>query len=432
MEATLIQQLHEKNNSSWGLPTKNGEKNKLLGFLRNRQSTNWQRSVHSTAGGRRLVIEGASPTPDPNFPWATLQQHTDIYLSKKKRESAEQIEARLVRFIKRSGDRIDISIAACGHKLQWKTLKGLLSADLNVGGDNNVSLETYLQAIVAANRVNASSVSDFEAHLAISLIAAASAGTISLGHYLRALIQILIEGVHMTNLIYPHINILVKKACVDFALQLQSLKANGLLRQAYYASMWLSHVSDQSVNLSPEYLDHEQLLDTFFPAWYSWATWQPDEQRLRRWEDGFTAVERVALGCLLEFEGPDVGGRQATFKEGAIAQSSIILLSTPIRIGRVDFDAQLAIEARPTLERLLKILDATCGAGSAEVALLIHLLVGKTVTLSSFHTLENVRARGDSKITSLLLQVYGTKGEPRSAQLAAGRNNYGKSPHTIS
>ena len=423
MEDVKLDPLHWRTPSTSQLPTQRGGSDGLLGFLKKRHTASWQRSIYTTAGGRRPVIVGVIPTLDPSFPWAALQRHTDQYLRKKKRKSAEQREARLIQFIRASGDDMDVAIAACGHKLPRHTLQNLLAGDLNFGGDNYVSLETYLQAVVATNHVNASSVSDVEAQRAISLMAALTIGIDSTGDYLQALINILINGVQMTNLVYPHINILTKKACVKFALDLQELKAGGNLRRAYHASQWLSQVYKERFRLSPENLSHEQLLDTFFPAWCSWATWKPDEKRLKRWEDGFTVDERITLRNLLAFEGPDIGGRQKTLREGTIARALDLSVnpSAPVRIGMVHFEAKLAADAPSTLERLLQILDATCEAGSGETALLIHLLVEKTISLSSLLTLEEVRASGDSKMVSLLLQVCGTKGEPRSAQLAAGK-----------
>ena len=430
MEGILLGQLHENKANTQQLPRKTGESNRLLRFLRNRKSTNWQRSVHATAGGRRPVVEGVSPTLDPSFPWATLQQHTDIYLSKKKKENADQIEARLIGFIKASGDRIDIAIAACGHKLRSQTLRDLLGGPLNFGVSQDVSLETYLQAIVAANRVNTFSVNGIEARRAISLIATLAIGTTSPGHCLHALIQILIEGVPIGYLIYPHINLLAKQACLNFASQLQNLKAGGHLRRAYHASKWVAKINE-TFNISPENLGPEILLETFFPAWGSWAAWKPDEERLKRWEDGFSAEERDILVNILAFEGPDIGGRRTTLREGTLSCSLDLCGLSSVRMGMVDFEVQLVKDARSTIERLLRILDATCGASSSEIALLIHLLVGKTITLSSFLILENVRAKVDSTIVSLLLQVYGTKGEPRSAQLAAGEEQLYQRPQSI-
>lgn len=165
----LLGQLHE-NSSTLRLPTQHVGNNKLLCFLRNKHSHNWQRSINTTAAEIRPFIVGSTPSLDPSFPWDTLRQPTDIYLSKRKKETAGQTEARLIQFIKFSGDIIDIAIAACGYKLAWHALKDLLSGELNVGADYEVPLSTYLQAIVAENHVNPFAVSGVEAQRATALI----------------------------------------------------------------------------------------------------------------------------------------------------------------------------------------------------------------------------------------------------------------------
>src|SRR3954454_4390440 len=86
----------------------------------------------------------------------------DEYIKKKKNLTPEQLEARLVDFIRKHADKMDVAIAACGHKLKPETLRGLLIADLNVGPGKNLTMSSYLQAIIAANRVNPLCVSDAE------------------------------------------------------------------------------------------------------------------------------------------------------------------------------------------------------------------------------------------------------------------------------
>ena len=356
--------------------------------------------------------------PDPSFPWEKLQEHTDAYLKKKKKHTPEQLEERLVNFIKNHADKMDVAIAASGHAMSPQTLRGLLISDLSVGPGRPATLNSYLQAVVAANRVNPQSVSDVEAQRAKSMIAAAMIGTASAGHYLQALVQIIYAGVPPSCLLYTHIHALALKACTDFATALQNLRAVGELRKAYSAASWLSKISERSFELSAENLSPEQLLDTAFPTWRSWALWRPDAERLRRW-DSFSTDQRISLKDLLALEGPDFVGRQKTMREGATISGGLNLSTSPVRLGNLTIELQLAVEPYAALERLMNAIDAASAAGPHDIALLIWKCVGKTITHDALTMLEIIRFAGDSSISSLILPVYAANGEPRSVQMKA-------------
>jgi hypothetical protein len=390
----------------------------MLGLLRNRQSVGWQRSLKSTAADAHPVVVDHSPTDNPNFPWQKLQEHTDNYIKKKKKLTPEQVEVRLIEFVQNSTESLDMAIAACGHALRPQTLRKLLADELNPGPGKNIAMSGYLQAICAANRVNSEAVNDIEANRVKSLMSANIVGMSSPGNYLGALVQILIDGVPPNFLIYQHVHTLAEKACIEFATQLETLRADGNLYRACGAALWLSTVSDRCFRLSPGNLVPEQLLDTWFPSWRIWAAWKPDIARLRLWNDRFTNQQRLTLRNLLAFEGPDIHGRQSTLREGSLCRGLNVGLAT-IRVGNLDFERQLAIEARMSIDRLLEIVDAASAAGPSDVDLLAHFCVGKIITSGSLDILEIIRSADDASISTLLLPIYNASTESRMAQMAA-------------
>lgn len=391
----------------------------MMGIFRHRESAGWYRSIKTTAADKHpvtIVTIGQAPQPNVNFPWDKLQEHTDAYLRKKKKLTPEQLEARLVDFIKEHADRMDIAIAACGHKLRPNTLKGLLVSHLNIGLGKVLSLSIYLQAIVAANRVNPLSVSDAEAQRAHSMLSVSTIGATSPGNYLHELFKVIMEGIPPTFLLYTHIQALALESCMEFAKQLQTLRDEGRLQRAYTAAAWLSEISQATSQLAPDYLHPEQLLDDAFPMWKYWARWKPNQARLLRW-DRFTNEERVSLRDLLILEGPDLVARQATLREGLLT-GGLPLSMSPVRLG-LQLEQQLTINLRLTIDRLMNSVDAASIASPNEIALLIYQCTGKVITHDALTVLELVRSIGDASITSLLMAVYAANKEPRSAQMTA-------------
>jgi hypothetical protein len=390
----------------------------MMGLFRNRQSASWHRSITQTAAEHHpITITTEASTPNPNFPWLKLQEHTDEYVKKKKRLTPEQIEARLVEFIRVHADRMDVAIAACGRRLRSETLKGLLLSDFNVAPGKELSMSTYLQAIVAANRVNPLSVSDLEAQRANSMIAAAITGAEAPGNYLHELVKIVIAGVPPTFLIYTHLRKSALKTCTDFAVQVQSLRNAGQLRKAHAAVSWLANISDLTFQAAPENLGPEQFLDIAFPSWRCWATWKPNEERLALWER-FSDEECVALKGLLTLEGPDFVGKHNTMGNEIVAGGRIAS-SSPVHVGGILLEPQLAADMERTIYRLLVSIDAAAGSGPGDTRLLIHQCASKTITDISLQILEGIRAAGDPSISSLLLATYGAGNEPRSTRMAA-------------
>lgn len=389
-----------------------------MGVFGMRQSASWHKSVRTTAADKQpVVVHGQLPHPNPSFPWYHLKEHTDAYFRKKKNLTPEQIEQRLVQFITRNADRIDIAIAACGHKMNHRTLRGLLLTEFNVGPGKNLSMTCYLQAVIAANRVNPQSVTDHEAQGAQSLIAAAVLGSVSVSRYLLELIEILIAGVPLEFLLYTHIHALAHKACLDYVGQLQGLINVGQLQRAYSASSWLSSLAQRNFKIAPENFGAEQLLDSAFPTWKSWAAWKPNQKRLLHWEQ-FTSTERVALKDLLALEGPDCVGREGTMREG-IRFGTLNLSQPVVSFGNLTFERCLGPDIKGSIDRLLGSVDAASMAGPNDVALLISQCAGKTITYESLRLLEVVKTVSDPSLTSLLLSFYGVNNEPRTLRLAA-------------
>lgn len=238
----------------------------------------------------------------------------------------------------------------------------------------------------------------------------------SAGQYLCALVKILIKGVPSFFLVYRHLDTLVRRACKDFSLQLDTLRLEGQWLRAYMAATWLTNVSERSIQLSPEDLGLEQLLDNAFPTWRVWAAWRPNVERLRHWNE-LSAQSYVALRDLLALEGPDFFTRGATLKNRVLAQG---LSSSTVRMGNVQFVLGRGVpnEIQVMQDNLFQAIDAACRAGPHDIEFLAHFCVGKPITQDSLNLISIVHSIGDSSLSDILLQVYGVRGGSQRARMA--------------
>lgn len=238
------------------------------------------------------------------------------------------------------------------------------------------------------------------------------------GQYLRALVNILIAGVPPSFLVYWHIDALARRACKDFSMQLDELKLEGQWLRAYRATSWLSEVSDRSVELSPEDRGPEQLLDNVFPAWRVWAEWRPDVERLRQWNE-FSNSNQATLRDLLALQGPDFLSGSSTLVTGTLARG-FGLSSSTIRVGNVQFIIGRGIlnEVQDMLVDLFEAIDSASRTNPNDAELLAHFCVGKPITHDSLNVLKVIRSIGDASIGTMLLQIYGTKGNTQSTRMA--------------
>ncbi|CAO2648557.1 Nn.00g078240.m01.CDS01 [Neocucurbitaria sp. VM-36] len=318
-------------------------------FNKAKHSEDWHQSVEATAG----VL---APS-DPKFPYALLHNHTAVYLQKKGKISQADADIRLAILIDANEAR-DIAVAAAAHAMSAKSLRALLTAQLNVAQGSYWGLETWLQCLIAANYGNPASVTDLETLWARMILPYATHGMFAAGSYLkgvtRALRKVSIPNLH----VLPEFLVLVRRAIADYSAQLEGLRLRSQWAAAHDAVFWMMEMESSSPAVTPPgHLLPEHIFDSQFPVWRLWATWRPDLNRISR----IASSDRVGLSTipdLMALDGPDVlTGTQSTLREGLIAQYGS---AKPwVRFGSlvIEVPDRTKIGLKNTLERLAKGLD---------------------------------------------------------------------------
>ncbi|KAE9370616.1 hypothetical protein N431DRAFT_38267 [Stipitochalara longipes BDJ] len=385
-------------------------------FSTHGQSDNWHRQVLLEAGDQHPI--GLGYVPNASFPWITLRQITDSYLTKKRgKNTVEDRDACLTALIRNHAAK-DIAVAACAHAMSPKAVRDLLTVDLNIKPGDSYGLPSYLQAIIAANHVNEGAVSALEAQRAIELMASSNA---SAGRYLEGLLQILINGVPANFLIHSHIQTLARLACVNFAAQVEGLRGQCQWRRAQAATEWLSRFVQRSVESLPENMDSTQILYANFPHWCAWANWNPDVARIGRWEL-FSPAQRATLANALALEGPDyISDRHATLREAVEARGFIASL-TKHRVANIDFEVEQGFsnDVPDMVDRLLKLVDAAVVTSeNDDTAILAYFCISQSVTNKRLDCLECLSHLADPSISALVSQAYRARNESWGVQMAA-------------
>ena len=367
--------------------------------FKGRQSDAWHKNISDTVGQRK-------PT-DVDFPWIALQNHTGYYLKKKVKPSADKIDEYLLALIKKHPSK-EVAIAACAHELSVPTIQNLLRNDFKADPDCAIPPQEYLQIIVAANHVNAGTVSDIEAHWARCLLDYPAAGEPSraLAQWFSKLLPLLPAWPTPNLLLQDDINRLASTVCMCVAKQLEDLRHNNQWSEAETSIGWLSTVSitnDSSQN---------HLLDTCLPAWRAWAAWRPHIPRLRTWKI-HALCSHSSLGDLLALEGPDFvsmeGTEQATLRDGLTAQSSSGSQSmlqwdrSQVKFGRNPF--RELENSNGILKRLMSVIDFACTASSDYKSLLAYLCSDNVISNEGLQTLESVRTLANPAFTRIILQA---------------------------
>jgi hypothetical protein len=110
-------------------------------------------------------------------------------------------------------------------------VKDLLRRGFDIFPGSDDGILSYLQAIVVVNRVNPDSVGELESKRAQALIPFSAYDPTTAGWYLEVTISLLTAGVPAHSLLYPHIRLLARRACMDLVAQLETLRGGvgGLL-----------------------------------------------------------------------------------------------------------------------------------------------------------------------------------------------------------
>lgn len=283
-------------------------------FNKAKHSQEWHQCVENTAG----VLKPS----DPKFPYAFLRNHTDVYLQKKGKSSQADNDTRLASLVESHATK-DLAIAAVAHAMSARSLRGLLSVEMNVAPRNYSGLGTWLQCLIAANNGNPASVTDLEALWARLLVPYAEheQDISPMGLLLKGIGRALRKTPLSTLKPLPEYSILIQRAISDFATQLHGFTLRFDWNMAYKDVFWMSELdTSHATDLHAQSICLESILDSHLPTWKSWAHWKPDLNRLSGLISTESAVSAI-LTDILTLEGPDtVTGLARTMREGLIAR----------------------------------------------------------------------------------------------------------------
>ncbi|KAF1833902.1 hypothetical protein BDW02DRAFT_598630 [Decorospora gaudefroyi] len=277
-------------------------------FRKGRHGEEWHQQVETTAG----VLHPS----DSEFPWGLLRNHTDIYLKKKGKISRADTDKRLAMLLERHNAK-DIAVASIAHAMAAKSLRQLLSVELNVTPGSYWGLDTWLQSLIAANDGNPASVTTLEAQWARMLLPYATHGAHAAGLYLKGVSRVLKKFPISSLYGLPDFAVLVRRAIADYAAQLEGFWLRCEWVAAQEVVFWMTELELSPASTLP-LLRLEHLLDAQFATWKAWAHWRPDFERITRLEN-LSSTQLSAILDVAALEGPDV----ITSTEGTIRQALI-------------------------------------------------------------------------------------------------------------
>jgi Poly(ADP-ribose) polymerase catalytic domain len=369
--------------------------------MRHNQSTNWHRQVEATA-----ATHGALNTDQlygHSSPLIQLKGHTDLYLKKKGNLTSSERDARLIALI-RAQSLKDVAVVACAHALSPQALRDLLLGELQLDPRIQVDSLLYLHAIVASHHANPGAVSLFEAQFAQAMITLSSHNALAIGHDLQIfamrMTTLITAGIPTDLFMSPVVNEIPRRACANFATQLEHMELERLWVRAHSATSWLSTLPGTSPIT-------EQLLSGSFPTWRIWAAWRPDIDCLQLIEERLAAEKRRELGDIIALEGPDfTNSGKETLREGLLAQVMNSSASS-ISYGRVLIKLENSTECE-VRTMLARFMDAFCTAVSASpnaLALFIHICLRNPVDTTMLQIVERVNTIGDSSVSKAVLDM---------------------------
>ncbi|KAF2119032.1 hypothetical protein BDV96DRAFT_369776 [Lophiotrema nucula] len=369
-----------------------------------KQSDEWHQQVDFSAHALR--------PSDKRFPWPILEKHTDNYLKKKGKLSQTDVDIRLALLIE-THDALDVAVAACAHAMSAQSLRALLNVELNVKPASYYGLEMYLQCLIAANHCNPTSVTDVEAEWATKLLPYATHGVGAAGRYLEGLCEAL-KGSNIPNLsVLPDFSILARRAMKDFASQLEGMKLRCQWLTAYNCIAWMQTLAKNSpVVTPPGHLLPEHVLDAQFPIWRVWSSWRPNLIRIMNL-DSMDSTKRGVLPDLLCLEGPDfIGGRNATLRDGLVAQYGAAKRLVRFRSLVIEVPGCAKKELGDLLHRTASLLESSLKGGNNLFKLFVQLTIARPIRLESLQIIEATIKFPDAlqgPISEAILELYTTQ-----------------------
>jgi hypothetical protein len=373
-----------------------------LGFWIRGAGDTWHHQTIVTAGHYHPVGENNDINPD--FPWLELQQHTDLLLKSKGSLKSTQQDEFLLAHIQKHKTK-EVAIAACGHVVSSGALRQLLHDDFNVAsqrGDWDI-LKIFFRVILVASHVNLG-ISIWDVECAKLLLSTNHTTPIQ---NLAAEFPLLLRGMLVDNILYHHLLELARKDLQSFAENLRQFQLDSNWASAWSEIGWLKIVATNNI---PNEL--VALLNEILPHWRAWSTWNPDTERIIRWE-GFTLEQRHLFTPLLSLEGPDFTQTSyGTFREAELGKQ---FLPSYIPTSLLELRGVPPEEIGALVDRVLKVVDAVCTTCPFNTPLLAYFCVGKIIEPRSLDLLECLSFISDASISVSL--SYKVLHEYRSGEM---------------
>jgi hypothetical protein len=339
------------------------------------------------------------------FPWDRLRDYTDACIKKQKGISIpEGLDLFLISFIQKHAAK-DIAVAAVAHALSTEATLSLLNGVLRLQPGSFEGLQQFFQIMVAINHVNPAVINDVEANRARALLPVVyliephslrKSSPPRLSDPSKALLSLstlFSQGVPIDSILSPHIQALTELASSSLSEQVDEFRSFSRWWLASLATSWLSKLLESSTWPQEGYLSLNQILESTFPTWRSWASWKSDEQVLSAFKKKMDDADREALKKILALEGPCFDGYTPTLKEACIEEISKSG-STRFRKGSLEilFSSNEPEHVREILNsviyRLLQALNAVVSTDKSWLQLYKQVCVGKAINEEGLRLLE--------------------------------------------
>ncbi|KAK4197075.1 hypothetical protein QBC40DRAFT_351268 [Triangularia verruculosa] len=323
----------------------------------------WHRQLLDT--GARIQLDSVQ-----DFPYAALRDATDAFVHKQGlvpgSPKCDSILRELaLEHVTREGGSERVGLVACLH-----ALSSSVGATLLVAMREKCLVERtsprFLGCLTLGIRANPSLIKKTDCQVA-NVLLSLLAGTDFLPA-ISQLFQALEEGPDPQLL--PSSYIITLLHTIDFSTafrtHLDILQQERKYISLYDAVSWLRSVSDH-----PETSTAKAVAAALVPERMFWATWRPNQTRLKKWErGGFSDAQRQKLCYVFDLEGPDITGcGYPTLKDSVPGCFDVV---------------QVANHDVSLLHRLLTNLDkAQHISGSYATNLIIHLCINKTNPLDN-------------------------------------------------
>lgn len=348
------------------------------------QNNQWHKDIDRLA-------KSSNPADD-YFPLRQLGNVTKKLVSYLQKGS-EAWEEELVKLVKQH-PRKDFAILSCASVLPSETIRKLIQSELQRNLMNKNAVIYYLDLVVAFYEANPQAIHEYEKDCAHSLVQLSNPVISTIGIHLKVLASRQAAGVSTELVFCDPIKDIPRNLCQSLATKLTDLRNHNQWILAQEISSWLPQIRGASLTL-------EEQLNDIFPAWHSWAAWQPENRRLKLWQD-INEDSRKELRDILSLEGPDINGAKATIREALtpILDEDIgyILHHGKIRIVLDQIDAHSDIHR--VSNHIVTALDDVCMGFPTGLPMLSSICSGHIVSRARVDMLRRVIATRDASVAS--------------------------------